>query len=200
MTNRSWDKRVLAACAAGALACLLLALPGASPAGAAAGGASCAHANDTAADATLRQLRKALGCLINAERRERDRRVLRPEEHLQQLAKRHTRVMLEEDCFRHECPGERSLRKRIEGSGYVQPGSLYGYGENLGCALTPAGMVDAWMTSANRYHRRNILDRKFRHMGIGAGRGAPAPAGDKCEAHGTVTYTVIFGWRKPAQA
>ena len=198
MTSISRDKRAWAACAAGALACLALALPSPSPAGAAAGATTCRHAEDSSADATLKQLRKALGCLINAERRERDRKLLKPEEHLLRLAKRHTKVMLETDCFRHECPGERPLRKRIEGSGYVEAGGLYGYGENLGCAVTPAGMVDAWMTSANRYHRKNILDRKFRHMGIGAGKGAPAPAGKECKVRGTVTYTVIFGWRKPA--
>jgi uncharacterized protein YkwD len=159
-------------------------------------GATCRHADDSSTDATLKQLRKALGCLINVERTSRDRRPLRVNDELTLLAKRHTRVMLETNCFDHECPGERPLRKRIEASGYVNPGGRYGYGENLGCSQTPKGMVDAWMSSPNRYHRRNILDRQFRHFGIGAGRGAPDAAGAACATRGTVTYTVIFGWRK----
>jgi uncharacterized protein YkwD len=158
------------------------------------------HVDSTPGEATIRELRRALGCLINAERAERDRNKLRPNADLARVAKRHTKVMLAEQCFKHECPGERPLKKRIETSGYLEPGERYGYGENLGCSTTPANMVEAWMTSASQFHKKNILDRKFRHIGIGAKQGTPYPRGsDQCRpGRHYVTYTVIFGWRKPA--
>jgi uncharacterized protein YkwD len=188
------ERRTVAA-AVGLAACGLLALAALEPArsDAIAGEQTCRNAHKTSAEATLRQLRKAVGCLINVERAERDRRKLRRSDALSKVAKRHTKVMLSKDCFEHVCEGERPLRKRIEASGYVKPGGEYGYGEILGCSQTPAGMVKAWMTSPNRYHRKNILDRKFRHFGIGALKGAPEPSG--CKARPPVTYTVIFGWR-----
>jgi uncharacterized protein YkwD len=164
---------------------------------ASARGAGCGpHADDTPDQATGRQLRKALACLINAERAERDRRRVRPNADLTAIARRHTKVMVKEDCFKHQCPGERSLRKRIEGS-YVKGGGRYGYGENLGCSTTPAGMVEVWMN--NSFHRKNILDGRFRHFGIGAKNGSPYPRGsEQCSPGGDyMTYTVIFGWRKP---
>ena len=193
IATRGLGRVAAIACVAGLLA---LALAASSSPAVAVDGTDCRHAEDSIGDATLGQLRKAVRCLINVERTERDRRPLRVNDELTLIAKRHTRVMLEENCFEHECPGERPLRKRIETSGYVKPGERYGYGENLGCSQTPKGMVDAWMNSANRYHRRNILDRQFRHFGIGAARGAPGAAGEGCAVARTVTYTVIFGWRR----
>ena len=184
----------------GALGAICLGLPAsasASDASARGVDADCGpYADATVGEATPRQLRKALGCLINAEREARDRRRLRGNRHLGRLARRHTKVMLEQDCFEHQCAGERTLRRRIESSGYLEPGMRYGYGENLGCSRTPAGMIGAWMK--NTYHRRNILGRRFRHFGIGGKRGAPYPKGEgECSPERRyMTYTVIFGWRK----
>ena len=45
----------------------------------------------------------------------------------------------------------------------------------------------------SRYHRRNILGKKFRHVGVGVGKGAPTSCGND---RGNATYTVIFAWRK----
>jgi uncharacterized protein YkwD len=156
------------------------------------------YANSTIRDATPRQLRRALGCLINNERSARDKRRLRGNPDLGRLARKHTKVMVETDCFQHQCEGERPLRNRIENSGYLKPGMRYGYGQNLGCSRTPAGMVSAWMQ--NDFHRRNILNRRFRHFGIGAKRRSPYPKGegDCSPERRFVTYTVIFGWRKRA--
>ena len=164
-----------------ALAALSLALLGMAPAPrAGALGTDCGpHVDDTTSEATRRQLRRAIGCLINAERTERDRRRVRPNDDLKRIARRHTRAMLAEDCFRHQCPGERPLRTRIERSGYLEDGDRYGYGENLGCAVTPAEMMSVWMDpdSSSPFHKRNILDRRFRHVGIGVGKGVPRGSG-----------------------
>jgi uncharacterized protein YkwD len=160
-------------------------------------GAACAHAHDTPAQATSRQLRKALGCLINNQRAQRDRVRLRPNADLTGIARRHTKLMVKENCFKHECPGERPLKRRIESSDYIKGGGRYGYGENLGCSTTPALMMEAWMD--NSFHRKNIVDRRFRHFGIGAKNGSPYPRGaDLCRPGGDyMTYTVLFAWRKP---
>jgi uncharacterized protein YkwD len=180
-----------------ALVALSLALlaPAATP-GANALGPGCGpHVDDTPGQATAKQFRKALACLINAERSQRDRVRLRPNRALTKLARAHTKVMIAQECFRHECKGERSLRKRIEKSGYVKRGR-YGFGENLGCSTTPANMVDVWMDSS--FHRKNIVDGRFRHFGVGGKRGTPFPRrSENCTpGRDYMTYTVIFGWRK----
>jgi uncharacterized protein YkwD len=201
MTPTVGTLRWIGACAVALAALACAVLLSASAPDARAEGTDCGpHVDSTPDEATIRELRRALACLINAERAERDRKKLRPNAELARVAKRHTKVMLAEQCFKHECPGERSLKKRIETSGYLEPGQRYGYGENLGCSTTPANMLEAWMTSASRFHKKNILDRKFRHIGIGAKQGTPYPRGsDQCTpGRDYVTYTVIFGWRKRA--
>jgi uncharacterized protein YkwD len=189
----------LAFIAAAALMALALALlgPGSTPNATALGPDCGPHVDDTPGQATAKQLRRALGCLINEERAQRDRVKLRSNAALRRIAQRHTKVMIAEECFKHECPGERSLRKRIEASEYVKGGWRYGYGENLGCAETPAGMIAAWMETP--FHRKNIVDGRFRHFGIGGKNGSPFPVGSEDCRPGRdyMTYTVIFGWRKP---
>ena len=53
---------------------------------------------------------------------------------------------------------------------------------------------------ATPFHRKNILDRDFRHIGVGAKRGSPFPRGSENCMPGRdyMTYTVIFAWRKAA--
>ena len=154
------------------------------------------HVDDVPGEATARQMRKAVRCLINEERAARDRRRLRSNRPLARIAQAHSKVMVADDCFTHRCPGERPLRKRIESSNYLAAGGRYGYGENLGCSRTPQGMVNEWM--ATSFHRENILERRFRHIGVGAKRGSPFPPGGEDCAPGRqyMTYTVIFAWRK----
>lgn len=186
------SRATLAAFAAALVTLALFLLVG-SPRGADAGARACANADATLAEAGVRKMRRAVGCLINSERTDRGRKALRVNPALDGVARRHTRVMLKRNCFRHQCPGERDLRTRIEKSGYVKSGR-YGYGEVLGCSTTPAGMVATWM--GKRFHRKNILDRKFRHFGIGAKRGAPKRVGGCTPRRRHVTYTVVFGWRQ----
>jgi uncharacterized protein YkwD len=201
MTSSAGNSRRLglAFIAVAALVALALALLGpASAPSATAVGTDCGpHVDDTPGQATAKQLRKALGCLINNERAARDRVRLRVNRALTKIAQRHTKVMLAEECFKHECPGEQSLRKRIESSEYVKGGWRYGYGENLGCSTTPEDMVATWMDTP--FHRKNILDGRFRHFGIGGKNGSPFPRGSEDCRPGRdyMTYAVIFGWRKP---
>ena len=194
------SKRIgLALAVSAALLALTLALlaPGSAPSAVAVGTDCGPHADDTPSEASGKQLRRALGCLINAERAQRDRGRLRSNNDLTKLAQRHTKVMVSDDCFKHQCQGERKLSERIESSGYLKSGGRYGYGEILGCATTPASMVDEWMHANVAYHRKNILGRQFRHFGIGGKKGSPFPRGGACSPGGDyMTYTVVFGWRK----
>jgi uncharacterized protein YkwD len=155
------------------------------------------HVDDTPSQAKSRQLRKALACLINRERVQRERKRVRANADLTRIARRHTKAMIKEECFKHECPGERSLRRRIEASGYLKRGGRYGYGEILGCATTPAAMIDTWMNIP--FSKKNIVDGRFRHVGVGGKQGSPfPPGGSDCRPGADyMTYAVIFGWRKP---
>ena len=196
MTNTAGKgKRIGVVAALAALGFALLISP---PGLDASAGVGCGpHAEHHPNEATSKQLRRALGCLINAERSDRNRKRLRPNADLTRIARKHTKLMVKEDCFKHECPGEPTLRRRIETSGYLKRGGRYGYGEILGCSTTPAAMVKEWM--GIHYSKKNIVDRHFRHIGIGGKQGSPFPPGGQSCRPGSehMTYTVIFGWRKP---
>jgi uncharacterized protein YkwD len=185
---------------AGAGACALgvLALAGAGlvsgGAAAAGGGSPCANADASPAEATPGELRRAVKCLVSRARARRDRPTVRPQRPLKRIAQRHTKVMIERNCFVHRCPGEAPLEKRIANSDYVEPGDRFGYGEVLGCAPSPRTMVEQWM--AERVSRRTILDPAFRHVGVGGVEGAPAVA-EQCRPRELyATFTVLFAWRR----
>lgn len=175
--------------------CLLFAAA-AAPGSARAAGAqpNCANQDLRPGQLTQSEQRAAITCLISYERKRRDRAPLKKNEALTKIARSHNALMLKTECFRHRCPGERPLAERIEKSAYLKGGGRYGFGENLGCANTPRAQVSAWMKSTA--HRRNILGKRFRHIGVGAGRGAPNEARPVCRDRGFATYTVIFAWRK----
>ncbi len=154
--------------------------------------AGCAHATDDPSEATAKQIRAALACLLGRERRKADRLRLREHGALGSVATRHTKLMLRKDCFEHRCRGERTLEKRILASGYVRPGDSYRFAENIGCARTPKAQVQAWMHS--REPRKNIRRARFTHIGIGFRKGAPESVDDCAPEFGT--YTVTFAWRK----
>jgi uncharacterized protein YkwD len=65
-------------------------------------------------------------------------------------------------------------------------------GENIAWGsqelATPRSIVNGWMHSPG--HRANILNRRFREIGIGVSRGAPEPGFDRA-----ATYATDFGAR-----
>ena len=103
---------------------------------------------------------------------------------LQRAARAHSRDMIQRDYFSHFTKGKNeSACTRITNFGYN-----WSYcGENIGMNATPDGMFGSWMGSPG--HRRNILDPKFREIGIGARTGDYL--GRK-----TTMYTVDFGARR----
>ena len=152
--------------------------------------ASCAGANLLPARRNLRKVVAATLCLLNRERAANGLRPLRRNRRLARAARTHNRLMLRSRTFAHQVPGEAVLPRRLERVGY-----RWGAGENLGAGAlqpyaSPAGQVDGWMNSPP--HRANILDRRFRAIGIAVAASKPAPAPPTPGA----SYTTVFGTRR----
>lgn len=158
----------------------------------AASAAACANARAHPGDVSLTQMRKAITCLVNQERKQRDRRPLKRNRRLKAAAKQHNEVMLATDCFRHRCTGERGLSGRARASGYTKGRKAWRVAEVLGYENTPRQMMGRWMNSGINRHR--ILKSDFRDLGVGVGWGAPIAGQDDSRF---ATYTIVFGWRRP---
>jgi uncharacterized protein YkwD len=155
-----------------------------------AAGAACAHRNAGPGEASLGELRRSLTCLINRERHDRDRQRLDRNRKLQRAAQRHTKVMLEQDCFEHRCAGEPGFSRRVRKTGYLREAKEWAIAENLGYESTPREMLLRFIHK--RFTRRNMLNPKFRDIGVGVDWGTPDP--DRNDSK-FATYTVVFGWR-----
>jgi len=141
------------------------------------------------------KIRKSTGCLINRERRQRNRGSLSLNGDLGSAAEKHTRVMIRDDCFFHKCPGEPGLGKRIRRTGYLDGARKWRFAENLGCAPTTQSMVAAWMEDT--FNRANILNRSYRDLGVGFEQGVPpTPPEDGTCASGAGTFTLVFAFRR----
>ena len=82
---------------------------------------------------------------------------------------------------------------RLTRTGYMRGARAWTVGENLawgsGTRSTPREIVAAWMHSPG--HRANILQRRFREIGIGVV--FDSPRGSSATA---ATYTTTFGARR----
>lgn len=134
---------------------------------------------------------KATLCLLNKERSSRGMKALRFDRDQQKAASKHNRVMLQQDCFSHLCPGEKDLVGRIVSTGYLPCTCTWGVAENLawgeGPTSTPAAVVNAWMNSPD--HRVNILNPRYDEIGIAVDDGSPEGGGP------AATYTTDFGFK-----
>ena len=95
--------------------------------------------------------------------------------------------------FDHTSRGGSSFVDRIKRAGYLRGARSWSVGENLawgsGSHATARSIVRAWMNSPG--HRANILNGRFREIGIGITRGAPVPG-----VHNGATYATSFGSRR----
>ena len=133
MADATGITALLALAAATAGVSLALSLgPGVAPASAA-----CPHARAHPHHVALPKIRKAITCLINKKRSKRDRHLLEPNDRLELAARRHTRTMLAEDCFRHRCEGEPGLNRRVRRAGYTKGQRSWGFAEIIGYENTP---------------------------------------------------------------
>jgi uncharacterized protein YkwD len=140
-----------------------------------------------------REARRAVVCLLNAQRRAHGLRPLRANIRLRRAAEGHTRSMVRRRYFSHTQPGGVSLVSRLRRTRYLRAASSWAVGENIGFGrgneAGPRGMVRSWMQSSP--HRATILERRFSEVGLGISRGVPGHPGSR-----GATYTADFGTRR----
>jgi len=174
--------------AAAALSASALALAGAP----AASAASCGSASAQPGEVSKAAMASSTICLLNAERTERGLRPLKVNRRLSRAATAHADDMVRRDYFSHETLIGTSFVTRIRRTGYLSGPRAWIVGENLawgsGDRSSPASIVRAWMHSPG--HRANILQRRFREIGLGLVMGAP-----KQPFNPAVTYATEFGAR-----
>lgn len=188
--------RISALLAACAVACALLLVP--ATASAAGKGAPRCKPETTAAvsalprQAPIHRLARATVCLINQRRASRGMRRLRLNTSLSKAAVWHTHDMVHRHYFAHISQNGSDIVARLRKSRYIKRGFGWMVGENLawgsGTAGAPLEIVAAWMHSPA--HRRNMLNPRFREMGIGVRVGGP----QRTELP-AATYTTTFGYR-----
>jgi uncharacterized protein YkwD len=151
----------------------------------------CASADALPTQASAKKLATATVCLVNQERTKRGLKPLRVNRRLSKAAAGHARDMVNRDYFSHDSAGGGSFVDRIKRAGYVAANAFPSLGEDLAAGSGTLGsaraIVKSWMESPG--HRANILNRKFREMGIGVVLGMPG--GD--DGMGSATYAIDFG-------
>jgi uncharacterized protein YkwD len=153
---------------------------------------TCASASALAGSASNRALVRSTLCLLNEERAHRGMRGLHLNRRLSKASRRHARDMVRRYYFAHDSLGGGDFVDRIRRTGYLRSAGRWLVGENLawgaGARSTPDATMRAWMESPP--HRANILNSRFREIGIGVVIGAPVH--DASEA---ATYATDFGRR-----
>jgi uncharacterized protein YkwD len=100
--------------------------------------------------------------------------------------------MVRRNYFGHVSKSGNDVVDRLTRTGYFRGARSWTVGENLawgsGGRSTPREIVAAWMASPG--HRANILQRRFREIGIGVVFQAPRNTGGPA-----ATYTTTFGAR-----
>jgi len=142
---------------------------------------------------TLRRAQSATLCLVNRERRARGLGGLTRSKALEEASRQYARTMVRQRFFAHVSPGGGTLNQRVrQQSSYLDRARRYFVGENLawgaGSRATPRQTVAAWMGSPG--HRANILNPRFRHLGVGLSTGAPRQTSSRA-----ATYVTYFGQR-----
>lgn len=156
--------------------------------------AGCKGADVIASDEpSRRRAKQVVLCLVNRERAARRIAILRVSPSLARAAARYSTSMVQLQYFAHRSPAGDDVRQRAARTGYLRHGRATLLGETLAWGMdamaTPTGLVTAFMRSPG--HRRTMLSRRYRDIGVGIALGAPAP-----DATGNAaTLTIDFGRR-----
>lgn len=146
----------------------------------------------TGTDVTMTGAEKEMLNLHNRARASRNLPRLCVHPALQRAARAHSRDMIRRDYFSHDTRGKREdFSRRIKRYGY----NYRIAGENIAWGVGRAGSPrqifsqgdSNWMDSP--HHRSNILDGRFREVGIGARTGTYG------QYRNTTMWTVDFGDR-----
>lgn len=113
---------------------------------------------------------------------------------LTKAARAPSQEMLDKDYVSHDSYNGDTFRERLADFGYTCTSYSYCWpGENIGKGCGSYGSPDSvfnwWMNSSG--HRANILNEKFREVGIGVRTGTYKTCSN------TTMYTVDFGIRLP---
>jgi len=148
-----------------AVLALLMLLPVAGPAAAAA----CTGADPAA----------SVVCEIGAERSARDLPPLHVDDRLALAARRYAGDMVRRGFFSHVAPDGTTPVSRLRASGYIDPAAPWAVGEVLAWGRrryqSPDAIVAAWMGSPP--HRRVLLGRRYRDIGVGVANDDPFGGG-----------------------
>ena len=173
-----------------AAAALVLAQPGR-----AAAVERCDDANLRPTAANLARVEAAMVCVLNVARKRAGRHPVERDTRLDRSARRHTRDMVAEGYFAHQREDGPSLLRRIRDTHYFRGARSGLYAENLAYAppenASAMSMTDAF--SVSDYHRRTMLYRRFRDVGIGTAYVDPNPA--FYPDWPAVVFTLDFGRR-----
>ena len=154
---------------------------------------ACSNTDKRPGQASDDALAKSAVCLINKQRARRGLRKLRLNSRLSEAAQRHTVDMVKRNYFSHVSKSGRDVVDRLTRTGYMRGARAWTVGENLawgsGTLSTPREIVAAWMRSPG--HRANILQRRFREIGIGVVFDSPRHSNSTA-----ATYTTTFGFRR----
>jgi uncharacterized protein YkwD len=143
---------------------------------------ACANADVNPNDMSLRDAKASTICLLNDIRRGKGLRPLKLNAKLSRASQRHTNAMTAHRFFAHG-----NFVGRIRATRYLKGAHGWTVGENIAWGswdyATPASIVQGWMHSPP--HRANILNARFREIGIGVSRGAPVGGQDRAATYGT---------------
>jgi uncharacterized protein YkwD len=155
----------------------------------------CDDANLRPTASNLDRVETAMVCVLNVERRRAGRHPVERDRRLDRSAQRHTRDMVEEGYFAHQREDGPSLLRRIRDARYFRDARSGLYAENLAYAppehASARSMTDAF--SVSDHHRRTMLYRRFRDVGVGTAYVDPDPA--FYPDWPAVVFTLDFGRR-----
>lgn len=153
---------------------------------------ACRHVDARPGEASKKTLARSTICLLNERRAHHGIRRLHMNRRLSRAARAHTLDMVRRNYFSHTSRSGGNVVQRLARAGYMRGARRWFIGENLawgsGGRSTPREIVRAWMASPG--HRHNILQSRFREIGIGLA--LAAPSGSRSSA---VTFTTTFGVR-----
>lgn len=114
----------------------------------------------------LEEVRRQIVAAVNEQRRKAGAPPVKANADLDEAAQRHAKDMLTRSYFAHQSPSGTTVRERAKAAGY----RWRTIGENIAEGqLSVAEVMDTWMNSPG--HRRNILDKDFKELGVGLAMG-----------------------------
>jgi uncharacterized protein YkwD len=145
-------------------------------AGVAAVSTPAAVASPRAHAATLSQLESSVLGGINAFRVQHGLARLRLNARLTSAARAHTQQMAQDGYFAHESADGSAFWKRLQAFYPISPRRYWAVGENLLWSspdIGASGALKLWLASPE--HRRNLMDPRWREIGVSAVHEAQAP-------------------------